>query len=129
MKKNKILIISIIAVAVLIVGIITAMFLTGRFDSLKESFADETTAADITETTDETLPVQGRAKTSAPDSIVAAVYSELSDNSSEEISGFSKLGFNTVIFELNADNASDISTLLGYAEKAGLYRGIRADIS
>ena len=129
MKKNKILIISIIAVAVLIVGIISAMFLTGRFDSLKESFADETTAADITETTDETLPVQGRPKASAPDSIVAAVYSELSDNSSEELSGFSKLGFNTVIFELNADNASDVSTLLGSAEKAGLFRGVRADIS
>ena len=105
MKKNKILIISIIAVAVLIVGIITAMFLTGRFDSLKESFADETTAADITETTDETLPVQGRPKTSAPDSIVAAVYSELSDNSSEELSGFSKLGFNTVIFEKNPSSS------------------------
>ncbi|MGN0572390.1 MAG: hypothetical protein ACI4IX_00480, partial [Acutalibacteraceae bacterium] len=129
MKKNKILIISIIAVAVLIVGIITAMFLTGRFDSLKESFADETTASDITETTDETLPAQGRPKTSAPDSIVAAVYSELSENSSEELSGFSTLGFNTVIFELNSDNASDVPTLLGYAEKAGLYRGIRADIS
>lgn len=131
MKKNKILITAIIAIAVVFIGIIAAMFATGKFDSLKSSYDDETTVAATTETTQEqTAPaVSGRPKSQRPDSVVASVYNSYSENSVYELSMFDSLGFNTVIFELTPDNGDKITPLLETAKTNSLYFGIKADVS
>ena len=67
MKKNKLLIAATVFVAVAIAAIITVMFATGKFNSLKNNFGDETTAAEPSTTEQQELPAQGRPKTSAPD--------------------------------------------------------------
>lgn len=130
MKKNKILIASIACIAVLIIGIIVAMFATGKFTSLKEAFESETTAqTESTTQAEEITEASGRPKSTAPESIIAAVYSEYSENSADDLAGFEELGFNTVIFELTSENAETVATLLEAAEANSLYFGIRADIS
>ncbi|MBQ8015280.1 MAG: hypothetical protein IJ264_03730, partial [Clostridia bacterium] len=129
MKKNKILISAIIGIVVVMAGIVTAMFATGRFDALKENFGDETTAAPIEQTTPTVAPVSGRPKSAQPASIVASFYSEYSENSAAELAAFGNYGFNTVIFNLTAENASSVSTLLDAAKANSLYFGIYADIA
>lgn len=129
MKKNKILIAAIACITVVIIGIIAAMFATGKFSSLKKAFEDEPVSTTQAETTQADIPVSGRPKSTAPESIVAAVYSEYSENSETDLTGFEKLGFNTVIFELTAENAEKISALLESAKTNSLYFGIRADVS
>ncbi len=129
MKRNKILIAAIIGIAVVIIGILAAMFATGKFSSLKENFGSETTSASIQQTVPTSAAVTGRAKSAQPASIVAAVYSEYSANSAAELAGFGKYGFNTVIFDLTAENASSVASLLDAAKANSLYFGVRADIS
>lgn len=129
MKKNKALIAAIIAIAVVFIGIIAAMFATGKFNSLKDSFENESTTAAITETTQPDMIASGRPKTAQPSSIVAAVYTEYSENSASELANFAKLGFNTVIFDLNEENAATVSSLFEAAKANRLYYGVRADIS
>lgn len=128
MKKEKILIGFIIGIFVVIVGIVAAMFATGKFDAFKKEEVTQTTAAPVTEITTE-APVQGRPKTQTPASIVATVYSEYSDASASDISNFAKLGFNTVIFELTEENADKVASLIETAKSFNIYSGIRADIS
>lgn len=127
MKKDKILIGSIIGIFFVIIAIIAAMFATGKFDVFKKDNITETTTIPLTETT--AAPVSGRPKTQSPASIVAAVYSEYGDNSASELANFAKLGFNTVIFELNEENADKVSAILDTAKGNNLYFGIKADIS
>ncbi len=129
MKKNKILIAAIIGIAVVIIGIIAAMFATGKFSSLKENFSSETTAAPIEQTAPTDAPVSGRPKSALPASVVASVYSEYTENSVAELAAFGNYGFNTVIFDLTAENAPAVAALLDAARANGLYFGIRADIS
>lgn len=129
MKKNKILIGAIIGIIVVILAIIAAMFATGKFTELKESFDTQTTAPSVTETAAQTLPAAGRAKSTQPDSIVAAVYSSYSDSSALELAEFEELGFNTVIFDMDEESAASVASLLDAAKTNGLYFGIRADIS
>lgn len=130
MKKNKILIASIIGIAVAITGIIVAMFATGKFDSLKKSDKTETTTAVITETTTEApLAAVGRPKSRRPETVVASVYSSYSENSALELALFEGLGFNTVIFELNDKNSETVAPLLEAAKSNSLYYGIKADVS
>ncbi|MBR4858064.1 MAG: N-acetylmuramoyl-L-alanine amidase [Clostridia bacterium] len=126
MKKTKILTAATIGISVIIIGIIVAMFVTGKFDSLKKNFADETTTAIQTETTTQPTLDSGRPKTAVPESVVAAVYS---DKSGDELANFEKAGFNTVIFELKADNTADIAALLEGAKAKSLYFGVYADVS
>ncbi len=130
MKKNKVLIAAIIGIAVVFTGIIAAMFATGKFDSLKKNYNNETTTAAVTETTEEqTLAASGRPKSQRPGSVVASVYNSYSENSVHELALFESLGFNTVIFELTADNGDKIIPLLETAKNNSLYSGIKADIS
>lgn len=131
MKKNKILITAIIAIAVVFIGIIAAMFATGKFDSLRSSYDDETTTGVTAETTQEqtALAVSGRPKSQRPDSVVASVYNSYSENSVYELAMFNGLGFNTVIFELTPDNGDKIVPLLETAKTNSLYCGIKADVS
>lgn len=129
MKKNKILTGAIIGIAVVIIGIIVAMFATGKFNSLKENYDSETTTVTAETTEESTLAVTGRPKSPRPDSVVASVYNSYSENSIHEIALFNGLGFNTVIFELTADNADKVEPLLGIAETNSLYYGIKSDIS
>ncbi len=130
MKKDKILVGALIGIPVVIVTIIVAMFATGRFDVFKKEEVTQTTTLPVTiETTTNFLTVSGRPKTPTPASIVASVYSEYSENSAAELANFEKLGFNTVIFELNEDNADKVSALLDTAKSYNLYYGIKADIS
>ena len=129
MKKNKILIAAIIGIAVVFVGIIAAMFATGKFNALKESFDSEHTTAFSAETTQPAAAVSGRPKTAQPSSIVAAVFSDYSENSTAELAGYEKLGFNTVIFDFTQESASAVSSLIDSAKSNSLYFGIRADIS
>jgi len=128
MRKNKILIASIASIAVVIIGIIAAMFATGKFTALKETFENETTVTQA-ETTQNTLPVAGRPKSATPEAIVACEYSEYTEKSGEDLLKFETLGFNTVIFELTPENAENVSSLLENAKTSSLYFGIRADIS
>lgn len=127
MKKDKILIASIITIFVLIIGIVAAMFATGKFDVFKKEEVTETTTAPLTETT--LPPVSGRPKSQVPSSIVAAVFNEYSDKSAEGLAAFSKFGFNTVIFELNEKNAEKVAQLFETAKSNNLYFGVKADIS
>lgn len=130
MKKNKILIASIIGVAVAFIGIIVAMFATGKFDSLKKDSGNETTTAAVTETTTENpLTVSGRPKSQRPETVVASVYSSYSENSALELALFEGLGFNTVVFELSDENAETVAPLLETAKSNSLYYGIKADVS
>ena len=130
MKKNKILIAAIIGIAVVIVGIIAAMFATGKFDSLRSNYENETTTASAVETTQEqTLPVSGRPKSQRPETVIASVYNSYSENSVYELALFDGLGFNTVIFELTKDNADKIIPLIETAKSHSLYFGIKADAS
>lgn len=129
MKKNKILIGAIIGIIVVIIAIIAAMFATGKFKELKETFDPQTTAPSVTETAAQTVPAASRPKSEQPDSIVAAVYSSYSDNSAQELAEFEELGFNTVIFDMDEENAASVASLLEAAKTNGLYFGIRADIS
>ncbi len=128
MKKDKILIGAIIAIFVVIIGIIAAMFATGKFSSFKkEDVTEITTTVPSTETTQPSA--SGRPKTQAPASIVAAVYNEYSEKSASELADYMKLGFNTVIFELNEKNADKVAPLLETAKTNKLYYGVKADIS
>ena len=129
MKKTKILTTVTIGIAVMIIGIIVAMFVTGKFDSLKKNFTDETTTAIQTETTTQPTTDSGRPKTAVPESVVAAVYSEYSENSAEELANFEKSGFNTVIFTLTESNSQSVASLLENAKTNSLYYGIYADVS
>ena len=129
MKKNKLLIAATVFVAVAIAAIITVMFATGKFNSLKNNFGDETTAAEPSTTEQQELPAQGRPKTSAPDSIVAAFYDSYSENSSSELSNLQNFGFNTVIFSLTEENGAEVSALFDFAKQNKLMFGVRADIS
>ncbi len=128
MKKNKFLIGAIIGIVVVIFAILAAMLATGKFRELKESFDPQTTVP-YTETTTQIVPVSGRPKSKQPDSIVAAVYSEYAENGAHKLTEFEKLGFNTVIFDLNEQNAANVAALFDAAKASGLYFGIRADIS
>lgn len=129
MKKNKILIASIIGVAVAFIGIIVAMFATGKFDSLKKDSIETTTAA-VTETTTEApVAVSGRPKSQRPETVIASVYSSYSENSTLELALFENLGFNTVIFELTEENSNTVAPLLEEAKKNSLYFGVKSDIS
>lgn len=126
MKSNKGLIAAIICVVVAIVGIVVGMAVTGKFRQM--SGKDETTATSASQETT-ALPANSRPKSKLPASIVAAVYGEYSEKSTEEIAGFESLGFNTVIFELDEENAENVIPLLEKAKAANLYFGVRADIS
>lgn len=129
MKNNKAIIISIICTVVAIAGIITALVLTGKFKKDDKNETAKTTAA-ATQTEETTaLPAVTRPKSQKPDSIVAAVYGSYSDKSAAELAGFEKLGFNTVIFELTAENGETVVPLTESAKAAKLYFGIKADAS
>ncbi len=130
MKKNKVLTEAIIGIAVVIIGIIAAMFATGKFNSLKSAFENETTSVMPAETTQSAfLQNPGRPKSVCPDSIVASVYNNYNESSAQEISRFAEFGMNTVIFELTENNADKVSALFESAKASGLYHGIIADVS
>ncbi len=130
MKKNKVLTGAIIGIAVVIIGIIAAMFATGKFNSLKSAFESETTSVMSEETTQPAfLQNPGRPKSICPDSIVASVYNNYSESSAQEIARFGELGMNTVIFELTESNADKVSSLFESAKASGLYHGVIADVS
>ena len=125
MKKNKVLTGVVIGIAVIIIGIIAAMFATGKFNSLKSAFENETTSVIPAETTQPAfLQNPGRPKSVCPDSIVASEYNNYSETSANEISGFTEFGMNTVIFELTEDNGDKVSSLFESAKAKGLYHGI-----
>ena len=89
---------------------------------MKES--TETTTLPVTETT--LPPVSGRPKSQLPDSVVAAVFNEYSDKSSEALANYPKFGFNTVIFELTKENAESVAPLFNTAKELISFR--HADI-
>lgn len=128
MKNNKGIIAAIICIAVAIAGIIIGMAVTGKFSQLKRN---ETTTSLTTQKQEETtaLPANTRPKSALPDSVVAAVYGAYTEKSAEEIAGFGAHGFNTVIFELDSENADSVIPLIETAKTAKLYFGIRADAS
>lgn len=134
MKNNKGLIIAIICIIVAMVGVVTAMVLTNVFAKDKEenesviTTVSDTTWREETEKTDDVTAVT-RPKTKRPDMAVTAIYSVYSDKSDAEIANYINYGFNTVIFELTADNAEKIIPLIESAKNAKLYFGIKADAS
>ncbi|MBQ2904292.1 MAG: N-acetylmuramoyl-L-alanine amidase [Clostridia bacterium] len=128
--KNKILVTSMIGIAVAFVSIIAVMFATGKFDSFKKDATAETTTSAVTESTTEApLAISGRPKSQRPETVVASVYSSYSENSALELALFEGMGFNTVIFELTAKNQETVAPLLEEAKKNSLYHGIKADAS
>lgn len=129
MKKNKALTGALIGIAVVIIGIIAAMFATGKFNSLKEAFSSETTTEYIQQTAPITVPALGRPKSAKPESIVAAVYGDYSEKSAEDLAGFAQLGMNTVIFELTEENASVVASLFEVAKTSNLYFGVKANVA
>lgn len=127
MKKNKILLTAVIGIVVVIIGIITAMAVTGKFGELRKNFESETTT--LAETTTTEPQAVTRPKSQRPESIVAAIYNEINENSVQDIAEFDENGFNTVIFDLTPENQTDIISLINEAKTNSLYFGIRADIS
>lgn len=125
MKNNKGLIIAIICIAVAIIGIVTAMIVTGRFSQTGKEETTVSTTAKVEETT--VVPTSSRPKSEKPESIVAAVYNAYSEKSAEEIASFGSYGLNTIIFELTAENAESVIPLLEKAKEAKLYFGIKAN--
>lgn len=126
MKNSKALTAAIISIAVLIVGLTTAIILTNVFSDKDEAVQTPTDAQ--TSTTELFAAASSRPKSERPDSIVAAVYSTYSESSIKEISEFEENGFNTVIFELTEDNASLVAPLLTAAADSKLYFGIKANV-
>lgn len=133
MKNNKGLIIAIICVIVAIVGIVTAMVLTNVFAKDKEENESvATTLSEATSTEEEktsSIPAVTRPKTKRPDSVATAIYANYSDKSAAEIANYINYGFNTVIFELTADNCEKVIPLIESAKNAKLYFGVKADAS
>lgn len=129
MKNNKGLIIAIICIAVAMVGTITAIVLTGIFSKDKEKDGKSSATTVTTQQSEETtaLPAVTRPKSKRPDSVVATVYGEYSENSADEVTKLGSYGFNTVIFELAADNAEAVIPLIDSAKAANLYFGIKAN--
>ena len=124
MDKKKILAVSIAAIFVLIAGTAVAFFATGGLDSLRNRFADdeETTSAQITEP-EET--VNQRPKTEKPASTVAVIFGADSQMSTQDIDSLNSLGFNSVIYDINSENAARVSSALQYSISKGIYSGIR----
>lgn len=129
MKKNKLIITAIIGIAVAFIAIIAAMFVTGKFDSLKTNNSGEASTAVSETTTEAATAAIGRPKSQHPETVVASVYSSYSENSVLELSLFEDLGFNTVIFDMTKDNSQAVSPLIEEAKKNSLYCGIKSDIS
>lgn len=128
MKNNKGLKIAIICIVVAMVGVVTAMILTGIFSKDKEDNNGKSSAAtQVTQQNEEptVLHAVTRPKSKKPDSVVAAVYSSYTDKSEAEFAEFQKFGFNTVIFELTAENSDKVVALLETAKTAQLYFGVR----
>lgn len=129
MKKNKVLIISITCVVVAIIGIVVAMLATGKFAQMfgKEESKPSVTEAKETQVTE--VAAVSRPKSAKPDSMVAAEYSEYTENSATEIASFAAKGLNTITFILTSENAESVKPLLKTAEESKLYFGIKADAS
>ncbi len=125
MKNSKALIAAIISIAVLIVGITAAIILTNIFSDKNE---EEATTAQVSTTAEQQAILPSRPKSAKPDSIVAAVYSSYSEESVSETALFKDNGFNTVIFELTAENAEQVKPLLTAAKDNGLYFGVKTDV-
>ena len=126
MKNNKAIIAAIICIVVAIAGIIIGMAVTGKFSQSK---GENGTTAAVTEQETVTAPANARPKSELPASIVATVYSSYSEKSADDLAKFNFIGFNTVIFDLAADNTETVIPLLETAKANKLYFGIRADIS
>jgi len=126
MKNSKALIAAIISIAVLIAGVTAAIILTNVFSNKNESEQTSTTAQ-LT-TTEPSVAASSRPKSEKPDSIVAAVYGSYSEKTTEEIAGFEENGFNTIVFELTADNTAQAAQSLTAAATAKLFFGVRADV-
>ncbi len=127
MKKDKIILIAVISIAVAIIGIIAAMGVTGKFGDLKKNFESESTT--VSETTTTELQAVTRPKSQKPDSVVAAIYNEITEISASDMAEFEENGFNTVIIDLTAENITSATELINHAKANMLYCGIRADIS
>ena len=128
MKKNKVLAVVIACVAVIITALVITMAATGKFASLKKHFSDETTTSAPAE---ETTAVQANArpKTAKPAQLVAALIEDCGEEASQSLSKLGGYGFNTAIFDLKGDNSAAVKALISEAQAAGIYSGVRADIS
>lgn len=128
MKKNKVLAVVIACVAVIITALVITMAATGKFASLKKHFSDETTTS---APADETTAVQANArpKTAKPAQLVAALIEDCGEEASQSLSKLGGYGFNTAIFDLKGDNSAAVKALISEAQAAGIYSGVRADIS
>ena len=124
MKKNKALIIAISVIALLIVGTVAAFFITGGASSLKARFSGD--EEEITEQTEqEEINVNLREKIEQPASAVAAVFGSNEELTTDDVDSLDSLGFNTAIFDLTADNAENVSSLIEYARSKDIYSGVR----
>lgn len=128
MKNNKGLIIAIICIVTAMVGVITAIVITGILSKNNDKKDTVQTTA-VTQQAEETTnpPAVTRPKSKRPDSVVATVYTTYSETSNEEITKLINYGFNTVIFELTEDNAESVVSLTESAKNAKLYFGIKAN--
>ncbi len=128
MKKNSVIIAAMICMVIAIGATVGIMLATGSINSKKDQFAG---IANQTQNTQAEQPTQatGRPKSAMPASSVAVIYSEYSEKSESELSDFEKLGFNTVIFDINSENSESAAALFSAAQANKLYFGIRADAS
>lgn len=129
MKKNKALTITVACIAVIITALVILMAATGKFAVLKKHFSDdEAPAVTAAETT--TLPPSvARPKTQKPAQPVAVLIEICTEETEKSISSLGSYGFNTVIFDLTAESFDTVKTLLSVARAAGIYSGVRADVS
>lgn len=128
MKKNKALAAIIACVAVIITALVIVMAATGKFAALKKHFSDETTTSAPAE---ETTAVQANArpKTAKPAQPVAVLIENCGEDTVQSIAKLGDYGFNTAIFDLGSENSAAVKELITSAQAAGIYSGIRADIS
>ncbi len=125
MNKNKILI---AAISVIFVAIIATAGVMIHTLNKEPNTPEITTEEDIT-TTQPVIEAVGRPKTTPPASSVALLYSDYSEKSVSDLAGFESMGYNTVIFDVNSQNAESAAALFSAAQMNKLYFGIRADVS
>lgn len=129
MKKNKALAITVACVGVIITALVILMATTGKFSALIKHFSDEETTSQVAVESTTAAPSVARPKTKKPAQPVAVLIESCTDETAQSISAFGDYGFNTAVFDLTDENADIVKALLSEARGAGIYSGVRADIS
>ena len=123
--KNKVLIAAISVIFVAIIATVGVIIYTGN----KAPDTPEIITQENITTTQPITEAAGRPKTAAPSSIVAMVCSDYSESGAADLAGLEEMGYNTVVFDVNAQNIDSAANLFAAAQTNKLFFGLKADVS